>query len=126
MSTPTSPFHHSSFAGIIGVGVEDITPPVGIFARNWGAAALDVASGVHRPLWCKVLTLQDLSNNSPFVLASLDLGWWKTREDEWLVRGALIEELGLDETRVLRFWLKRGHFSSRASKPLAPCASKAQ
>ena len=33
----------AGFSGIIGVSRRDITPPPGINARNWGAAAFDVA-----------------------------------------------------------------------------------
>src|SRR5262245_54060804 len=45
--TETSPtvFAHSSFAGCIGVAREDITPPAGIYARNWGASQYDLAEG---------------------------------------------------------------------------------
>ena len=33
----------------IGAARRDVTPPVGIYNRNWGAAVSDVASGVHVP-----------------------------------------------------------------------------
>ena len=33
-----------------GVARRDVTPPVGIYARSWGAATHEVAEGVHRPL----------------------------------------------------------------------------
>jgi hypothetical protein len=36
----------------------DITPPVGIYHRMWGAAAHDRATGVHRPLLATALALQ--------------------------------------------------------------------
>jgi hypothetical protein len=48
----------SYFCGQIGIAREDITPPVGIYAKNWGAATHDVAEGIHRPLTATVLTLQ--------------------------------------------------------------------
>ncbi len=32
-----------------GVATRDVTPPVGIYARSWGAATHEVAEGVHRP-----------------------------------------------------------------------------
>ena len=91
----------NSFRGFIGVATRDITPPVGIYARNWGAAKHEVATGVHRPLTLRVLTLQNEKNGKPLVLVVLDLSWWKTREDEWFLRGALLEELKVDESRVL-------------------------
>src|SRR5688572_10960704 len=94
-------FSHPSFSGLIGFALADITPPVGIYSRNWGAAANDVAVGVHRPLHVRALTLQSNDDDSPLVLISLDLGWWKTREDEWFVRGAMLEEFNLDESRVM-------------------------
>ncbi|MCS6775281.1 MAG: neutral/alkaline non-lysosomal ceramidase N-terminal domain-containing protein [Chloroherpetonaceae bacterium] len=95
-----------AFRGRIGVAREDITPPQGIYAKNWGAATHDVAEGVHRPLTVTVLTLQpdeQEAENAPFplVLASLDLGWWRTREDEWFLRGGVIDALGLDARGVL-------------------------
>jgi hypothetical protein len=86
---------------LIGVAREDITPPVGIYARNWGAAQHDAAEGIHRPLYATALTLQSTPDDSPFVLIATDLGWWKTREDEWDLRGGLIEALDLDPARVL-------------------------
>jgi hypothetical protein len=44
-----------------GVARGDITPPVGIYHRMWGAAVHDRASGVHRPLAATVLWLESLS-----------------------------------------------------------------
>lgn len=36
----------------------DITPPLGIYHRMWGAATHDRATGIHRPLMATVLALQ--------------------------------------------------------------------
>lgn len=40
-----------------GVARSDITPPVGIYHRMWGAATHDRSTGVHRPLTATVLCL---------------------------------------------------------------------
>lgn len=40
-----------------GVARVDITPPVGIYHRMWGAAKHDRSTGIHRPLTATVLTL---------------------------------------------------------------------
>src|SRR5262245_18860978 len=42
----------------------DITPPVGIYHRMWGAAAHERATGVHRPLFADVLWLEPLAGGS--------------------------------------------------------------
>ncbi|MGE0378939.1 MAG: hypothetical protein AB7Q45_26355, partial [Planctomycetaceae bacterium] len=42
---------------LVGVARGDVTPPVGIYHRMWGAAAHDRATGVHRPLTFTVLVL---------------------------------------------------------------------
>ena len=94
-------FSHPSFSGLIGFAQADITPPVGIYARNWGAAEHDVAEGIHRPLHARVLALRNSEDEKPLVLVSLDLGWWKSKDDEWFVRSALLDEFHLDETQVL-------------------------
>src|SRR5262245_10974507 len=43
----------------------DITPPVGIYHRMWGAAKHDRATGVHRPLRATVAVFEELA--SPIV-----------------------------------------------------------
>ncbi len=93
--------HTSPFSGRIGTARADITPPVGIFNRNWGAATGDVSTGIHRPLTATALALQESNGGSPLLLLSLDLGWWRTLEDEWAVRAAILNTLDIDESRVL-------------------------
>lgn len=67
----------SAFTGRVGVAREDITPPVGIYARNWGAAKHDTAESIHRPLTLTALTLASHAGDGPLVLVAADLGWWR-------------------------------------------------
>jgi len=67
------PFSHPSFRGQIGVARRIITPPIGIYARNWGAAKHDVAEGVHRPLTATALVISSKDGEPPIVLVALDL-----------------------------------------------------
>lgn len=94
-------YSHDGFAGHIGTARRDITPPIGIYNRNWGAAENDVALGIHRPLTVTAIAIKQNENAPPLALLSLDLGWWRTREDEWECRSAVIKALNVDETRVL-------------------------
>jgi len=52
----------------------DITPPVGIYHRMWGAALHDRATGVHRPLEATLLWIEPRSPGAgtPQVVVSLD------------------------------------------------------
>ncbi|MEZ4641078.1 MAG: hypothetical protein R2873_35790 [Caldilineaceae bacterium] len=53
---------------------EDITPPVGIYHRMWGAARQDRATGVHRPLVVDVLYTAPLRGDaSPMLRVQIDL-----------------------------------------------------
>lgn len=90
-----------SFEGLIGVAREDITPPVGIYARNWGAATGDTAEGVHRPLTLTCLTFQEAEGAQPLVLLAVDLGWWRSSDDEWSIRRTVLERLGLAAPRLM-------------------------
>jgi hypothetical protein len=95
-------FAHAGFSGRIGTARADITPPIGIYARNWGAATHDTAEGVHRPLTATALTLQTQDTDSaPLVLLSCDLGWWRSFKDEWHVRGFVLDALGLDSANLM-------------------------
>lgn len=97
-----------AFRGIIGSGQIDITPPVGIYARNWGAASHDVAEGIHKPLKLSCLTFQAFQGDVPLVLISADLGWWKNAEHERKFRQSILDHLGLPETHLL-FCLTHTH-----------------
>lgn len=44
---------------LVGIGRCDITPPVGIYHRMWGAATHDRSTGVHRPLTASVICLRE-------------------------------------------------------------------
>jgi hypothetical protein len=94
-------FSHSAFTGWIGVARQDITPPVDIYSRNWGASRHDRATGVHRPFTLTALTLQDSPGGEPLVLVAMDGSWWKTHEDEWLVRSGILEALAIHPARVI-------------------------
>jgi hypothetical protein len=91
----------AGFHGWIGVAREEITPPVGIYARSWGAAQHDVAEGIHRPLTATALTLRTAPTAPPLVLIALDLGWWRTKTDERQLRGRLMRELKLERTSIV-------------------------
>lgn len=85
-----------------GVARRDITPPIGIRARNWGAASEGVSTGVHRPLTLTALALMAAAPQSrPAYLVSLDLGWWASAHDEWALRSAVLDRLGTTEDRLL-------------------------
>ena len=103
MSEPAARMVEAPFAAslLAGVARRDITPPVGIYARSWGAARHDVAEGIHRPLTATVLAMRTVTGGDPLVLAVLDAGWWQVAEDEWFVRGGLTDTLGLDTHRVM-------------------------
>ena len=90
-----------AFSGTIGAARRDITPPVGIYSRMWGSATHDVAEGIHRPLMATALTFRSESGGDPFVLVGLDLGWWRTPEDEWFIRGPVLDALKLDPSRLI-------------------------
>ena len=57
-----------------GVARCDITPPVGIYHRMWGAALHDRATGVHRPLTATLLWLEPVAavTGEPQIIISLD------------------------------------------------------
>jgi len=92
---------HPAFSGLVAIRRRDITPPLGIYAKNWGASQTPTADRVHQPLTLTALIIKEVESDAhPFVLVSLDLGWWKSKaEHEAFARVA--SELGLDPARFL-------------------------
>lgn len=90
-----------------GVAMRDITPPVGINTRNWGAATFDQAIAVHQPLLMHCLFIKSNDNNINILLTA-DLGWWKNVHDEQRIRFSLLEYFKLEETQLV-FTLSHTH-----------------
>lgn len=78
----------------------DITPPVGIYARSWGAAKHDRASAVHRPLTLTAVVFQEAPARLPVVLVAMDLGGMWLREALPVLEN-VIRSAGIPEERFL-------------------------
>ncbi len=89
----------SAFRGRFGIARRDITPPVGIYSRNWGAAEHDVAESIHRSLTLTAVSLSSGGENEnesrPLVLVDFDLGWWKTPTTAERFRRRVLDELSI-------------------------------
>lgn len=107
-STNPRSFRHASFYGSIGVARADITPPVGIYARNWGAAKHDVARAIHRPLTLTALTLATAAGGQPQVLVEADLGGWSSPQNYRDFLSRLCKELSLEPANLI-FALSHTH-----------------
>ncbi len=102
-------FKHSGFSGLAGVARADITPPSGIYARNWGAAKHDSAKGKHRDLTVNALVISESNKEgAPLVIVDADLGWWRSLELERKFRDSILKEFDLDESRFI-FCLTHTH-----------------
>ncbi len=102
-----------------GVATRDVTPPVGIYARSWGAAAHEVAEGVHRPLTATAAVFAPIAGEGPtLALVALDLGWFQHAPDERALRTSIMEQTGLGEAELL-IALSHTHAGANANSQLA-------
>lgn len=97
---PLPSFSQPAFQGLFGVARRDITPPLGIYSRNWGAAKSDVATAIHRPMTLTVVTLQPCNGGDPVALLSLDLGWYRSRVEERMLNQAVLDS-GIAQGRYI-------------------------
>jgi hypothetical protein len=84
-----------------GAARRDITPPVGIYNRMWGAATHDKAEGVHRPITATVIAFQATLDSPPMLLVSLDWCIVASASVLALIRDPLVAVAGGDESRVI-------------------------
>jgi hypothetical protein len=89
---------------LFGLARRDVTPPVGIYHRAWGAATHDRAAGVHRPLTATALAFRDPaappSPASEQVVVALDLCLLWAPEMDALLE-ALARQTGLAPGQVV-------------------------
>ncbi len=85
-----------------GVARCDITPPVGMYHRMWGAAAHDRSTGVHRPLEASLLWLEASSGDpaSVRILVSLD-HCLLDQSDSVLMRSTIADAAGVSMAQVI-------------------------
>jgi hypothetical protein len=85
-----------------GVATRDVTPPVGIYARSWGAATHDAAEGVHRPFAATAAVFAPLAGDGPtLALVAVDLGWFQHLPDERELRATILSNTGLEDAALL-------------------------
>ncbi|GAA1411823.1 hypothetical protein [Oerskovia paurometabola] len=117
------------FRGLAGVARRDVTPPVGIRARNWGPADWNASQGTHRAMTLTAIALgqetpgsassrptpdgaahpeppappehPDVPHADPLVMITVDATWWRRVDDERGVRDAVLAGLGLPPERLL-------------------------
>ncbi|MCC6512034.1 MAG: alkaline ceramidase, partial [Pirellulaceae bacterium] len=110
---------HSALSARIGLARVDITPPIGVYARNWGAARHDMATSIHRPLTLTALTISSLTDSQqpPLVLLDADLGWWKTPQVFTRVQSSLLAAAGHTDAYRLAFALSHTHAGPPLMEP---------
>ena len=85
-----------------GCATRDVTPPIGIYARSWGAATHDVAEGIHRPFAATAAVFAPLDGDRPtLALVAVDIGWFQYGPDERELRAAVRRRTGLDDASLL-------------------------
>ncbi|MCI0640813.1 MAG: hypothetical protein L0Y72_18280 [Gemmataceae bacterium] len=86
---------------LLGVARADITPPVGIYHRMWGAATHESATGVHRPLTATALILApwDDPNDLWAILAVDHCLLWAPEMTK--LRAAVAQASALPQERIL-------------------------
>ncbi len=70
-----------------GLGVAEITPPIGICHRMFGAATHDRATGIHRPLQADVIAVASLEQTKPALIrVELDHCGFVSSQHEEVIR----------------------------------------
>jgi hypothetical protein len=108
-------FKHDSFAGLIGISQVDITPPVGIYFRNWGAGFQGAARGVHLPLKLTCISFKNKEKEKPLLLISADFGVWVNGEEGQKFRTAIADAMNLSSADLM-FSLTHTHSGPILSK----------
>ncbi len=88
---------------LIGISRRDITPPVGIYGRMWGASNHDESEGTHRPLSVTAMSIQADPSDMPAILMTVDaasLGDLDGREALWL-RREITRTLEIDDSHLM-------------------------
>ncbi len=102
-----------------GIAVRDVTGPVGIYMRWWGAATHDVADIVHRPSMATAAVIAPLEGAGPeLTLITLDYCSFQNPDDERTLRRTVRERTGVTEETLL-LTLSHAHSTVNAGSQIA-------
>src|SRR5437868_2596145 len=102
-----------------GVAVRDVTGPVGIYMRWWGAAKHDVAERIHRPATATAAVIAPIDGAGPeLTLVALDYCSFQNPADERALRNAVQERTGVTEETFL-LTLSHAHSGVNAGSQVA-------
>jgi hypothetical protein len=91
---------------LAGIARRDITPPVGIYHRMWGAATHDRSTGIHRPLTATVLVMQpddSTADSKPVAFVAIDhCLLWHREMNELLDR--VSSSSGIERSQIVVFF----------------------
>ena len=103
----TTELHFPATRCLFGAATRDVTPPIGIYARTWGAAAHDAADGIHRPCVATAALFAPIGATAPdepgglLALVAVDIGWFQNLPDERALRADVMRRTGLPESALL-------------------------
>ena len=110
-----------------GVATRDVTPPLNVYGRWWGAALHDQKLGVHKPLLTSAAVIAPIDGDGdPLVLVTIDNCVFAP-QDEVALRARIRDRAGLPEANLL---LTPSHSHSSANintaNPHLPGGDQAQ
>ena len=140
----TTELHFPATRCLFGVATRDVTPPIGIYARSWGAAAHDAAEGIHRPCLATAALFAPAVARSPaagtavrdtggiapsgdgapdglgglLALVAVDIGWFQNLADERALRADVMQRTGITEDALL-INMSHTHASANANSLLS-------
>lgn len=94
-------YKNKGYRGLIGVAEIEITAPVGIYARNWGAATHDISTGNDHFLKAVCVSFQQREEDKPMLLISADLGVWRSPEVRDQVLQYLCTRFNIPDTHLV-------------------------
>lgn len=104
---------------LFGIAVRDVTPPVEIYARWWGATPHEQATGIHRPFTATAAVFAPINGiGANQVLVALDHCSFQNFEDERALRAAIRERAGVEDANLL-FNLSHSHAAANTNSLLS-------
>lgn len=85
---------------MVGISRQDITPPEGIRAKNWGPAEWEESVGQHHSMTLTALAIGGEPHETMLIIG-LDATWWRREEDERNLREMVLAATGVSPSSLM-------------------------